>query len=74
MKLQGKVVSIKKLSEKTITVEVTRERYIEGLKVLKYKKKFQAHSDLKVNLGDSVVIEPCRRISKTKYYKVGALC
>lgn len=68
--LTGRVVSDK--MEKTVTVLVERQVMHPVIgKVVKRTKKYHAHNegnDAKV--GDKVVIEECRPISKTKAWKV----
>jgi small subunit ribosomal protein S17 len=68
--LKGKVVSNK--MAKTVVVSVER---IEQSK--KYKKRFRTQKnykadsgDQKYNIGDTVLIEECRPISKDKSWKV----
>ena len=68
--LTGTVVSDK--MDKTVTVIVERQMMHPTIgKVVKRTKKYHAHNegnDAKV--GDRVVIEECRPISKTKAWKV----
>lgn len=68
--LTGRVVSDK--MEKTVTVLVERQVMHPVIgKVVTRTKKYHAHNegnDAKV--GDKVVIEECRPISKTKAWKV----
>ena len=71
--LTGKVVSDK--MEKTVTVLVERQMMhpIIG-KVVRRTKKYHAHNEGNdAKLGDTVVIEECRPISKTKAWKVARL-
>lgn len=69
-KIKGIVVSDK--MDKTVVVLV--DRYIKHPKYKKYytvSKKFKAHSENNdVKIGDTVVIEECRPISKDKSFKV----
>ena len=71
--LTGKVVSEK--MNKTVTVLVERQVMHPVIgKVVSRTKKYHAHNegnDAKV--GDRVVIEECRPISKTKAWKVTRL-
>ena len=71
--LTGTVVSDK--MDKTVTVIVERQVMHSTIgKVVKRTKKYHAHNegnDAKV--GDTVVIEECRPISKTKAWKVTRL-
>lgn len=68
--LIGEVISDKML--KTVVVRV--ERVIEHKKYKKrYKiyKKYKAHSETeKYKIGDKVIIEECRPLSKDKKWKV----
>jgi small subunit ribosomal protein S17 len=68
--LTGRVVSDK--MDKTVTVVVERQVMHPTIgKVVKRTRKYHAHNegnDAKV--GDRVVIEECRPISKTKAWKV----
>jgi small subunit ribosomal protein S17 len=68
--LTGRVVSDK--MDKTVTVLVERQVMHPVIgKVVKRTKKYHAHNegnDAKV--GDKVVIEECRPLSKTKAWKV----
>jgi len=71
--LTGRVVSDK--MDKTVTVVVERQVMHPTIgKVVSRSKKYHAHNegnDAKV--GDTVVIEECRPISKTKAWKVARL-
>ena len=71
--LTGRVVSDK--MEKTVTVLVERQVMHPVIgKVVRRTKKYHAHNegnDAKV--GDTVVIEECRPLSKTKAWKVARL-
>jgi small subunit ribosomal protein S17 len=71
--LTGKVVSDK--MEKTVTVLVERQMMhpIIG-KVVRRTRKYHAHNEgNEARMGDTVVIEECRPISKTKAWKVAKL-
>ena len=71
--LTGKVVSDK--MEKTVTVLVERQMMhpIIG-KVVRRTRKYHAHNEGNdAKLGDTVMIEECRPISKTKSWKVAKL-
>lgn len=68
--LSGKVISNK--MQKTIVVEIE-----EIIQHPKYKKRYKVHKKYKVhdereehNVGDKVVIEECRPISKEKRWRV----
>lgn len=68
--LQGVVVSDK--MQKTVTVAVNR--YVEHPKYKKFytvTKKYKAHDENNTyKIGDSVVIEECRPLSKDKSFVV----
>jgi len=67
--LKGTVVSNK--MDKTVVVEVERvKEHSKYKKRYKIHKKHKAHSEAKLNIGDKVVIEECRPISKDKKWKV----
>ena len=68
--LTGRVVSDK--MEKTVTVLVERQVMHPVIgKVVSRSKKYHAHNEgNRVHLGDTVMIEECRPISKTKAWKV----
>ena len=71
--LTGKVVSDK--MEKTVTVLVESQMMhpIIG-KVVRRTRKYHAHNEGNdAKMGDTVVIEECRPISKTKAWKVAKL-
>ncbi len=68
--LTGRVVSDK--MDKTVTVLVERrvKHPLYG-KVIRRSKKYHAHDEHNAcHVGDLVVIEECRPISKTKAWKV----
>ena len=68
--LQGVVVSDKQA--KTVVVEVER-RYIHPLlkKTVRRSKKYHAHDENKAfKTGDTVRIEECRPLSRTKRWTV----
>ena len=71
--LTGIVVSDK--MDKTVTVLVERQVMHPVIgKVVKRTKKYHAHNEgNRVHLGDKVVIEECRPISRTKAWKVTRL-
>lgn len=68
--LTGRVVSDK--MDKTVTVVVERQVMHPVIgKVVSRTKKYHAHNDGNdAKLGDKVVIEECRPLSKTKAWKV----
>jgi small subunit ribosomal protein S17 len=69
-KLKGTVVSDK--MEKTAVVLV--ERYVKHPKYKKYlreSKKYKVHDpEKKYKVGDKVIIEECKPVSKEKHFKV----
>ena len=71
--LTGRVVSEK--MNLTVTVLVERQVMHPTIgKVVTRTKKYHAHNEgNSVHLGDTVVIEECRPISKTKAWKVTRL-
>ncbi len=71
--LTGKVVSDK--MDKTVTVLVERQVMHPVIgKVVRRTKKYHAHNEGNdAKLGDTVVIEECRPLSKTKAWKVAKL-
>jgi small subunit ribosomal protein S17 len=68
--LTGRVVSDK--MDKTVTVLVERQVMHPVIgKVVSRTKKYHAHNEgNEAKLGDKVVIEECRPVSKTKAWKV----
>ena len=65
----GEVVSTK--MQKTVTVKVERHwRHPVYKKIVKKSKKYLAHDELDVSLGDKVRIEETRPISKKKRWKI----
>lgn len=66
--LMGTVVSDK--MDKTVNVAVTRHRIVPKIrKRVRYTRKFMAHDEKEVaNMGDTVMITPCHRISKNKHF------
>ena len=71
--LTGTVVSDK--MDKTVTVLVERQVMHPTIgKVVSRTKKYHAHNEGNdAKMGDKVVIEECRPISKTKAWKVARL-
>lgn len=66
--LVGTVVSDK--MDKTVNVAVVRHRIVPKIrKRIRYTRKFMAHDEKEVaNMGDTVMITPCHRISKNKHF------
>ncbi len=69
-KLEGKVVSDK--MEKTVVVEVERiKKHPRFQKRFKTHKRYKAHDESgEFKVGDKVIIEETRPISKDKQWKV----
>jgi small subunit ribosomal protein S17 len=67
--LSGKVTS--NSMDKTVTVLVERrlKHPLYG-KYITRSKKYHAHVEEKLNIGDLVIIEECRPLSKTKNWIV----
>jgi len=67
--LIGTVVSDK--MEKTVVVEVeTKKRHPVYHKVVTKRKRFKAHDEMGAKIGDTVVIEETRPLSKNKRWRV----
>ena len=68
--LTGRVVSDK--MDKTVTVLVERQVMHPVIgKVVRRSRKYHAHNEANdAKMGDTVVIEECRPLSKTKAWKV----
>ena len=71
--LTGKVVSDK--MDKTVTVLIERRVMHPVIgKVVRRTRKYHAHNEgNEAKMGDTVVIEECRPLSKTKAWKVARL-
>lgn len=69
-KLQGTVVSDR--MQKTVVVEVQRKKeHPRYKKRIEVHKKYKAHDEKEeYKIGDKVIIEECRPISKDKQWKV----
>ncbi len=67
---EGKVVSLK--TPKTAIVLTERKmRHPVYQKVIMKSKKFKSHyEDLKIELGDYVIIKETKPISKEKYFEI----
>ena len=70
MKLKGIIVSTK--MQKTAVVKVERiKEHPKYKKRYKVHKRYKAHTESKeFNVGDTVVIEECKPISKDKKWKI----
>lgn len=71
--LTGRVVSDK--MDKTVTVLVERQvKHPTIGKIIRRTKKYHAHNEGNdAKMGDTVVIEECRPLSRTKAWKVARL-
>ena len=68
-KLTGVIVSNK--MQKTVVVRVQKvKEHPKYKKIFNLHKKYKAHADQEYNVGDIVVIEECKPISKDKKWKV----
>jgi len=67
--LIGKIISNK--MQKTVVVEVERiKQHPKYKRRYKFHKNYKAHVEGEYGLGDKVVIEECRPLSKDKKWKV----
>ncbi len=68
--LEGKILTIK--TPKTAIVLIERKfRHPMYKKVIKRSKKFKVHyENIKIEIGDNVVIKETRPISKDKYFEI----
>lgn len=68
--LIGKVISNK--MQKTVVVEIIRKfRHALYKKIIVRHKKYKVHNELEgINVGDNVIIEETRPISKDKHFIV----
>ncbi len=69
-KLQGTVVSDK--MDKTVVIDVQAvKKHPKYLKKYKINKKYKAHDEnQEFKIGDLVIIEECRPLSKDKKFRV----
>ncbi|MGB9706846.1 MAG: 30S ribosomal protein S17 [Microgenomates group bacterium] len=67
--LEGVVTSTKMKKTATVLVERFKVHPLYKKRV-KVKKKYHAHDQLGVKVGDRVKIQECRPISKTKRWKI----
>ncbi len=68
--LKGIVTSVAR--EKTVTVKVkTQWQHPVYKKTVERSKKYSCHNEkLDLEIGDKVMIQECRPMSKTKHFKV----
>lgn len=69
-RLKGKVVSDR--MQKTVVVEVEKwKEFPKYKRKYKFHKKYKAHDEKEeYRVGDNVIIEECRPLSKEKKWKV----
>jgi len=67
--LEGVVISTKMAKTATVLVERFKVHPLYK-KRIKVKKKYHAHDEIGVKVGDRVKIQECRPISKTKRFKI----
>jgi small subunit ribosomal protein S17 len=67
--LEGVVTSTKMAKTATVLVERFKSHPLYK-KRIKVKKKYHAHDESGVKVGDRVRIQECRPISKTKKFKI----
>ena len=68
-KIKGKVISNK--MQKTVVVSVEkRVRHPMYEKVMRRTRRFKARDEMGAKMGDTVVIEECRPLSKEVSFKV----
>ncbi|MFH1648384.1 MAG: 30S ribosomal protein S17 [Patescibacteria group bacterium] len=68
-KIKGKVVSNK--MQKTVVVSVeSKVRHPMYEKVMKKTRRFKARDEIGVKMGDEVIIEECKPLSKEVCFKV----
>ena len=67
--LEGVVTSTKMAKTATVLVERFKSHPLYK-KRIRVKKKYHAHDEIGVKVGDRVKIQECRPISKTKRFKI----
>ena len=68
-KIKGKVVSNK--MQKTVVVSVeSKVRHPMYEKVMRKTRRFKARDEIGVKMGDEVIIEECKPLSKEVCFKV----
>jgi len=67
--LEGVVTSTKMTKTATVLVERFKSHPLYK-KRIKVKKKYHAHDEIGVKVGERVKIQECRPISKTKKFKI----
>jgi len=71
--LEGVVTSTKMAKTATVLVERFKSHPLYK-KRIKVKKKYHAHDEIGVKVGDRVKIQECRPISKTKRWRIIKKC
>jgi small subunit ribosomal protein S17 len=69
-KLVKGVVSSNKMDKTVVVVVQNTMRHPRYEKIVKVKKKYYAHTDTPLNIGDEVSIMECRPLSKMKRWRV----
>jgi len=67
--IEGIITSTKMTKTATVLVERFKNHPLYK-KRIKVKKKYHAHDEIGVKVGDRVKIQECRPISKTKKFKI----
>jgi small subunit ribosomal protein S17 len=67
--LAGTIISNKMVKTVVVRVEKLKE-HPKYKKRYKFSKKYKAHADQEYQIGDKVIIEECRPMSKEKRWKV----
>jgi small subunit ribosomal protein S17 len=68
--MQGTITSLKQTATATVSI-TTRWQHPLYKKYVKRSKKYACHyENMELTLGDEVIIEECRPISKTKHFKI----
>lgn len=71
-KLVKGVVASNKMDKTVVVVVQNTMRHPRYEKIVKVKKKYYAHTDVPLNIGDEVSIIECRPLSKMKRWRVCA--
>ncbi len=66
------VVSSNKMDKTVVIVVQSTMKHPRYEKIIKVKKKYYAHTDKPLNIGDEVSIIACRPLSKMKRWRVCA--
>lgn len=68
-KIKGKIVSNKMQKTVVVSVEV-KSRHPLYEKVMRRNRRFKARDEIGVKLGDEVIIEECKPLSKEVCFRV----